>query len=134
MLYLSQAYNIGLHTSVVKCCTRARNVHACNGAESLAVRVCAGCREVELGEQRVEQKNLLLHARQRLLRSKETLAGERSASTGLHAQDLVERLAEDNRLKASPILMRVLLHNYIDFAAAQESPILLHTLASLLQL
>lgn len=56
-------------------------------------------REGELGEQRLEQKNQLLHARQKVQRLQQQLRELRSSSVGLTPEALISQLTEERRLK-----------------------------------
>ena len=56
-------------------------------------------REGELGEQRVEQKNQLSHARQKVQRLQQQLRELKSLSVGLTPEALVTQLTEENRMK-----------------------------------
>lgn len=56
-------------------------------------------REVELGEQRLVQKNQLLHAQQKAQRLQQQLQELKSSSMGLTPEGLTAQLEEENRLK-----------------------------------
>ena len=53
-----------------------------------------------MGEQRVEQKNQLLHAQQRVSRLQQQLREVKSSAVGLTPQGLLTQLEEENHLKA----------------------------------
>ena len=61
--------------------------------------MCVFFREGELGEQRLEQKNQLLHARQKVQRLQQQLRELRSSSIGLTPEALISQLTEERRLK-----------------------------------
>ena len=70
------------------------------------------CRELALGEQRIEQKNQLLHTQQRAAHLQQQLEEVRSSAVGLTAHGIVTKLEEENHLKT--ILARETLPNSID--------------------
>ena len=57
-------------------------------------------RELSLGEQRTEQKNQLLHAKQRVSRLQQQLEETRQSAQGLTPQGLVSKLGEENHVKS----------------------------------
>ena len=57
-------------------------------------------RELSLGEQRIEQKNQLLHAKQRVSRLQDQLEETGQSAQGLTPQGLVTKLGEENHVKS----------------------------------
>ena len=74
--------------------------------------VCCEFRELTLGEQRLEQKNQLLHTQQRVKRLERQLEDVRSSTVGLTPHSLVAKLEEENHLKT--ILVQETLPGNID--------------------
>lgn len=56
-------------------------------------------REVELGEQRLQQKNQLLHSRQKIQRLQQQLRDVKGSTLGLSPEGMIAQLEEENHLK-----------------------------------